>query len=213
MDPNRALIEALRADRDVAARAPYSWLSRRHLPEDLRLKLVWADVLMERGDRRGEQLVLEHAVEHEARETWADDARRLLQLVCERGFVCVPDDPDASLLAWSNDTGRIVDVHTFHAEHAGEKYTVQYLRRALTVTRGTRRIAHEPLHVDWSDADVNLYLHAVSDAVRAARDLVLPARDDPRHRPGPYPRYRVPFGGTVAARDISRWNAIYRRLA
>jgi hypothetical protein len=104
METNRALISALRADRDVAARVPYAWQLRRDVPEDLLLKRVWADVLPERGDARGEQLALELAVENGSGEGWYENAERLLARVCEVGFVCVPDDPDAALLKWSNPT-------------------------------------------------------------------------------------------------------------
>ena len=214
MDSTLPIDELLRAQRRAGERLPFAWASRPGLPQDVRYRLVWADVLLQRGDARGEQLVLEHVVEHEPPgPTWAEDARALLRQVEQRGFVCVPDDPDASLLPFD---GLATNPLQYHTRYAGRSWTVQYRRGVLSVTRDRARYFDSPLplenSVEWTDADVNLYLHAASDCIRSGEPFALPSLDDPRRRPGPYPRYRVPGGGTVAARDISRWNAVYRRL-
>lgn len=228
MNAELALLEALRASRDRALRPPadYAWTppagwrepSLSVLDEASRVRLVWADLLMQRGDPRGEQLVLEHLVEHRPEwPTWRAEAERLLDLVTERGFVCIPEDPDASLLDWS---GVANNPFQFRAEHAGKVWEVRYQRGTLSLTRGRAKVFAGPLGLDrsddWTDADINLYLHLVSDVVRSGEPLVVPSaaerQRDPRHRPGRYPRYRVPGGGTVYARDISRWNAVYRRV-
>jgi hypothetical protein len=214
MESNRALISALRADRDVAARAPYAWQLRRDVPEDLLLKRVWADVLLERGDARGEQLALELAVENGSGEGWCENAERLLARVCEVGFVCVPDDPDAALMNWSNRTRPYFDASTLSTVYEGAQYTLRYWDGELRLLQGSRLVFIETVALEWSDGEINLVLHAASEAIRRGMPtkLKLPDGSDPRCRPGPCPRYRVPRGGTVAARDISRWNAIYRRL-
>jgi uncharacterized protein (TIGR02996 family) len=195
-------------------------------PHDRKLRLVWADLLGDRGDPRGEQLILEDRVELGTGEdaAWLAAAERLLRVAAERGFVAVPDDPDASVLPWEGGGGYPVQYELTWDRH---HYYTRYRHHGFTVDRDGAEVLSAELDVadsgDWTSEETNFFLHLLSDAIREGRleTLTFPSAidraRDPRHRLGAFPRYSLPdeLAGsrkrTLAARDLDRWWALHAR--
>jgi uncharacterized protein (TIGR02996 family) len=115
-------------------------------PDDDQARLVYADWLSERGDERGELLVLEHADWHGSL-TDRDGLRRLLNLAAVHGFL--PYEPALPELAWRNE-GIYPQLHD--VDHDGHHYQVIYNRRRLV------------LEVDADPETRREYYHRVVDA-------------------------------------------------
>lgn len=200
-------------------------------PDDRGLRLVYADLLVERGDPRGELLVLEDRIERAADDHapgWRAGAERLLHLAAEHGFPVLPDDPDAVLDEMVARGGGGSYPVQYELEWAGRSYYVRYRGGAFSITdNATWTLLAEPeLRTagdgDWTDAETTVILHVLCDAIRAGADLQTlrfpdPLDGDPRHRAGSHPRYVVDDAfsdgdrRTLRPRDLSRWKALHRR--
>lgn len=189
-------------------------------PDDEAARLVYADWLIARGDRRGDLIALE------ARErttpgglTDPDAIAMLLRLGAEHGFPRLPD-PDGPLHLFTQ-----VARDRYELVHAGRTYTLDGF--ALTVDGGAP-IANRTSGIDrrWNDKETNVILTITLAAIRAGASWVtvdIPSADEMRHHPayrlGPWPRYfsakvYEDFGADwlLRARDYDRWHALYDRL-
>ncbi|MDX2014556.1 MAG: hypothetical protein SFW67_30440, partial [Myxococcaceae bacterium] len=168
-----------------------------------------------------EQLALEDAIAAR-REGWRVCAERLLVLGLTHGFVRVPDDLDARLVAFGWHGGGSHPVQ-FEGLWDGTEWTVRYRHRVLTVSRREERLAEVPLDLSsdiLQPEEANVLLHCVSDAIveRRVEALELPrAADLPAHpawRVGPCPSYSVDErfrgpGRWLRARDVTRWWSLF----
>src|SRR6185437_12255087 len=184
--------------------------------------LVYADWLLDRGDPRGELIMLQ---EREA-ELDADQLLRLLELSAEHGFIRLPDDPDEDVLRFAGgsrvDTGELMV--EYEVAHGGRSYRVSEGRKlAITVDRETVYTG-KPRGMLRPEV-ANIILSAVSEAILEATPLdTLRVPDnlaaDPRYRIGRFPTELVP--DELAARwrparrhidfrDLARWRALANR--
>jgi uncharacterized protein (TIGR02996 family) len=194
-------------------------------PDD-HTRLVYADWLLARGDRRGELIQLD------VRErttpgglSHPDQMASLLRLAAELGFPYLPD-PDAELLPFEQ-LGRD---HDYQVTHDGHHYQLVRRDRAtlvLTIDHG-EPIENTTLQIErrWTDQETNVVLSMVSHAIRAGTPfatLWFPTGammlKHPAHRLGPLPVYYsaeiiedfdAPW--MLRARDHARWYAIYDRM-
>lgn len=202
-------------------------------PDDRGLRLVYADLLVERGDPRGELLILEEQVERAPDDTapgWRAGAERLLHLAAEHGFPVLPDDPDALLDEMVDPSGGGGYPVQYDVTCAGRSLYLRYRGGGFSITDVTdgrwELLAEPDLPVtgdgEWTDAETNVVLHVVCEALRAGADLATlrfpdPLDADPRYRLGSFPRAGLPAefsdGGrrTLRPRDHDRWWALHRR--
>jgi hypothetical protein len=190
-------------------------------PDDVGLRRLLAELLVERGDPVGEQLALEEAVASR-REGWRECAERLLVLGVTRGFARVPDDPDAALieLGWHGGSSHPVQLE---GVWAGAEWIVRYRHRVLTVSRNEERLAEVPLDLSsdlLQPEEMNVFLHVVTEAIRGGEvesvDFPRAAQlsTHPAWRVGPCPsysvdeRFRAP-GRWLRARDVTRWWSLF----
>jgi uncharacterized protein (TIGR02996 family) len=194
-------------------------------PGDEQTRLVYADWLIARGDRRGELIVLEHRERTTPGGlTHPDQCASLLRLAAEFGFPHLPD-PDAHVLPFEQ-LGR--DVVDFRADFEGHNYMLA-LRGVLFL-----KIDHGPpienltmtLQRRWTDEETNVILSMTSRAIRAGTpfdQIVFPdpvtIASHPDHRLGPLPMYfsaeileDFDASWLLRARDHARWYAIYDRM-
>lgn len=183
-------------------------------------RLVYADWLMARGDRRGELIALD--VRDRATPGGLqnpDQISTLLRLAAELGFPHIPD-PCAHILPFEQ-LGRVD--HDYRVEHDGHRYTLA--RAFLTIDDGAPR-ENPTLRIPrrWTDEETNVILSIISRAIRTNtpfETLVFPddMRSHPDHRLGPLPMYHsaevledfdAPW--MLRARDHARWYAIYDRM-
>jgi uncharacterized protein (TIGR02996 family) len=187
-------------------------------------RLVYADWLMSRGDRRGELIVLDHKERTTPGGlTHPDHVAALLRLAAEFGFPHLPD-PDAHILPWQQ-LGRD---HDYRVEHDGHTYTL--VRRATLLlaidTKPPLENITLTLQERWTDEQVNVIMSMVSRAIRRGSEftkLVFPEADEmrrmPEHRLGPLPMYYsaeiiedFEADWMLRARDHARWYRIYDRM-
>ena len=194
-------------------------------PDDADTRMVYADWLTGRGDRRGELIMLDHKERTTPGGlTHPDQLASLLRLAAEHGFPHLPD-PDTHVLPFEQ-LGR--DVVDFRVDHGGHHYM---LARRDTLFL---KIDHgEPVHNlsmtirrRWTDEETNVMLSITSRAIRDGvpfERLVFPGEDEirshPDHRLGPLPMYfsaeiLEDFEATwmLRARDHKRWYTIYDRM-
>ncbi|HEY1815181.1 MAG TPA: hypothetical protein VGG74_22695 [Kofleriaceae bacterium] len=179
--------------------------------------LVYADWLLDRGDTRGELIVLQ---EHEA-ELDAEQLLRLLELSAEHGFMRLPDDPDDDVLRFAGGfaSGEAVD---YALVHGGREYRVIESGKLAVTVDGDTVYSSAPRHIVRPEA-ANVVLSELSDAIilgappsslelredltadlryRIGRFPTEPVPDDLAARWSPHPRH-------IDFRDLARW----RRLA
>ena len=186
-------------------------------------RLVYADWLLARGDRRGELIHLD-LLERTTPLTHPDQLASLLRLAAEYGFPHLPD-PDAELLAFTQD-GR---EDAYELDHDGRHYRLVHRNGALELTAGgDTPLANTTLQVQrrWTDQETNVILTITNHAIRSRQRfdmLWFPSGammlKHPAHRLGPLPRY---FSAEIVedfdapwmlrARDHARWYAIYDRM-
>lgn len=203
-------------------------------PDD-HTRLVYADWLLSRGDRRGELIQLD------VRErttpgglTHPDQLASLLRLAAELGFPHLPD-PDAEILPFEQlgrderGLARLYGFyHDYRVTHDGHTYRLVYSEVLdLSIDDGDR-IENTTLdiHRRWTDQETNVVLSIVSRAIRDGTPfatLRFPTGammlEHPAHRLGPLPLY---FSAEIVedfdapwmlrARDHARWYAIYDRM-
>ena len=181
--------------------------------------LVYADWLLDRGDTRGELIVLQ---QREA-ELDAEQLLRLLELSAEHGFMRLPHDPDDDVLRFAGgfSSGEAVD---YELVHGGREYRVlESDKLAITVNRETVYTS-APRHMVRPEA-ATVVLSELSDAIILAAQpgaLELPEdlTADPRYRIGRFPTEPVP--DDLAARwspgrrhidfrDLARWRSLASR--
>jgi hypothetical protein len=190
-------------------------------PQAIELRRLLGELLVERGDPAGEQLALEDAIASR-REGWRECAERLLVLGLTHGFVRLPDDPDARLVAFGWHGGGTHPVQ-FEGRWDGAVWTVRYRHRVLSVSRGDDLVAEVPLDLSsdiLQPEEANVLLHCVSDAiVSGAVSSLDPPRAEqlsahPAWRVGPCPSYSVDErfrgpGRWLRARDVTRWWSLF----
>ena len=194
-------------------------------PDDA-TRRVYADWLLERGDVRGELIMLD-LLERNTPGGIAkpDQVGQLLRLAAEHGFPHLPD-PDAELLAFEQ-LGRGNEHWRLHWNH--RRYELRRSANVLTlVTDGAPAIENGTVGIRgrWTDAQTNAMLTIVLRVIQNNVDfqmLLFPAPDQiatlPAHRLGPLPKYYSAeviedFGAEwlLAARDHARWYEIYERM-
>lgn len=206
-------------------------------PEDPGSQLVLADWLLERGDPRGELIVLDHR----ERAGELDDPaglERLLLLAAEYTFPCARE-PDESTLPFVGGGGYPVQ---YELDWGGHHYYVRYRHEELSVSiddgaivTGVEYPEGFPddftyvSHGEWTDEETAATLAVLSDAIRYGTPfdaLRFPHMPDtlPVYDGGARRVYRLPLRFTqprgihrdrygLAARDYVRWNAIFDRFA
>jgi uncharacterized protein (TIGR02996 family) len=206
----------------------------REKPDDDRARLVYADWLLERGDVRGELIVLEHRERMEP-EGLVDPVAltRLLEIAADHGFSQLPDDPDAGILRFHGGGSCPVQ---YWLEYGGREYYLRH-RSGFSISVDDETVNEWDLDVEhgrWTDEECNVMLTIISDAIR--RDLPLAELTfpdaagflaHPAHRLGPVPQYVIPeefwpligrpvpelrAGPYLAARDRERWYYLWKRL-
>ena len=200
----------------------------RAAPDDAHPRLVYADWLLERGDERGELILLEHH-ERAAPEGLTDPValERLLILAAEHGFLRLPDDPDADVLPFHG--GGSFPVQYRLDAYQGHNYYLRYRHGSFSITIDDdhQTEVYPELDVsgdgEWTVEETNVILAIVSQAIRDGTplgELVFPAGDDMRahshYRTGRCPTYCFPTGFqnelSLDARDHGRWYALWARL-
>ena len=186
-------------------------------------RLVYADWLQSRGDRRGELIVLEHRERTTPGGlTHPDQLASLLRLAAELGFPHLPD-PDAHILPFEPAHGD----RTFRVDVGGHRYVLDG-RDGLSLTCDETPVANLTLRLErpWNDQETNVILSIVSRAIRAGTPfdrIQFPngaeMQAHPDHRLGPFPTY---FSAEIyedfdqswrlRARDHARWYALYDRM-
>lgn len=194
-------------------------------PDDESPRLVYADWLIARGDRRGELIVLDH-LERTTPGGLAhpDQLASILRLAAELGFPHLPDR-DAALLSFEQ-IGRAEHYRVFHGGH---RFTLRRAGYELTLQRDDERPIHSEhykLLGAWSDPATTVILTIALGAIRSGTPferVVFPdraaMREHPDYRLGPFPMY---FSAEIVedferdhllrARDHGRWYAIYDRM-
>jgi uncharacterized protein (TIGR02996 family) len=181
--------------------------------------LVYADWLLDRGDTRGELIVLQ---EREA-ELDAEQLLRLLELSAEHGFVRLPDDPDDDVLRFAGGfaSGEAVE---YELVYGGRDYRVLESGKLAITVDGETVYSSTPRHMVRPEA-ANVVLSELSDAIilgappgsiELAEDLAA----DPRYRIGRFPTEPVPTDLAarwspgrryVDFRDLARWRSLAAR--
>jgi uncharacterized protein (TIGR02996 family) len=194
-------------------------------------RLVYADWLLDRGDPRGQVIVLDH----KDRTTPGglrdpDLLTLLLRLTAEHGFPHLPD-PDEHLLPWHpfRDAGTIARQYT--AAWEGRVYRIHY-RDDGALELHVDNVPSQPVRMvsrlRLTDEETNVILSVASRAIRRYPHFPIldpptttaALRAHPDHRAGPYPRYtsheiaedfdRPEW--SLAARDYKRWYVLWDRL-
>jgi uncharacterized protein (TIGR02996 family) len=194
-------------------------------PDDDQTRLVYADWLLARGDRRGELLMLDHLERTTPGGlTHPDQLASMLRLAAELGFPHLPD-PDIALLAFE-PIGRADHYRMFHGGH---RYTLLGQLGELSLAIDDQRpiyAKHYALHTAWDDYTTNVVLTIAQQAIAADLPfdrVVFPdgtvISDHPDYRKGPFPMY---FSAEVVedferdylirARDHARWYELYDRM-
>jgi uncharacterized protein (TIGR02996 family) len=185
-------------------------------PTDHAAVQVYADWLLDRGDSRGELIVLQ---EREA-ELDAPHMLRLLELAAEHGFIRLPDDPEADVLRFAggvipDGAYRIV----YELAHGGRDYRVVESRTELRIDVDDRVVRTDTPRVMISPQSASCVLERVSAAILLGEPLdKLELPTELHGRIGRFPTDPVP--DDIAAhwqpgrrhidfRDLQRW----RRLA
>jgi uncharacterized protein (TIGR02996 family) len=194
----------------------------RAAPEDEALRLVYADLLLEREDPRGELILLDTRDRLGVLDRVAE-MERLLHLSAEYGFPRLPDDPDAHILEFYGS-----DAVHYWCVHAGRRYYL-HSHYGFPSERDPEDIIELGLDAgEWTFRETNVILSMVSAAIRAGTplsELTLPDAEEIRshadYRVGRHPTFFVlasfelPEGQTVirklACRDFARWHVLYRR--
>ncbi len=194
-------------------------------PDDESTRLVYADWLIARGDRRGELIVLDH-LERTTPGGLAhpDQLASILRLAAELGFPHLPD-PDAALLAF-DQIGRGDHYRVFHSGH---RYSVHSTGDAISLQRDAERpidSEHYKWFGPWSDRATTVMLTIALAAITKGapfEHVVFPdhltIRDYAEYRLGPFPMYfcaeiveDFERDHLLRARDHARWYAIYDRM-
>ena len=173
-------------------------------PYDDDARLVYANWLLERGDPRGELLVLEHR-ETTERLNDREALTRLLDLAAEHGFLRIPDEPAFERLPFetTNDCPVRYDLH-----HDGHDYVLFYEEFVFEVWIDDEKLEvlldTGGLSSYWSTEQAAAILWIVSDAIRMRRlrEIELPssaAMHAHYHR--------------GVRRDHERWCHLWDRLA
>jgi len=201
----------------------------RAAPDDDGPKLVYADWLLERGDPRGELIVLDHR-ERAGLLTAASELERLLALAAGHGFPHLPDDPCARILPFRGGGSYPVQ---YELDHEGHNYYLRW-RYGFSIDVDHETVLEGDLETltsnQWTLRETTVILAIVSDAIlRGAplSELTFPSRDDlPRHpsyRVGRAPHYglpealmrdlgRGPDDWRLEARDFGRWHTLWGHL-
>jgi uncharacterized protein (TIGR02996 family) len=181
--------------------------------------LVYADWLMDRGDTRGELIVLQE------REAELDGAQllRLLELSADHGFMRLPVDPDEDVLRFAGgfSSGSVVEYEVIHGGHA---YRVVASSKLVVMVDREVAYVNVPREMVRPEA-ANAVLSCISDAIlldEPLDKLALPddLTTDLRYRIGRFPTEPVP--DDIAAhlppgrrhidfRDLARWRALANR--
>jgi uncharacterized protein (TIGR02996 family) len=189
-------------------------------PDDEAPRLVYADWLIARGDRRGELIALDHRERTAPGGLTDPDAlAMLLRLGAEYGFPRLPD-PDAELHAFAQ-----VARDRYELAHGDRTYVLDGFSLAVD---GAPPIVNRTSGLErrWSDKETTVILTIALAAIRAGASWVgvdIPPADEMRHHPayrlGPWPRYfsakvYEDFGADwlLRARDYDRWHTLYDRL-
>jgi uncharacterized protein (TIGR02996 family) len=198
----------------------------RAAPADEELRLVYADVLLERGDPRGE-LVLLDGTDRLGTLATPEQMERLLHLSAEHGFPRLPDDPDAHILPFHGGGSFPVQ---YWCEHAGHRYYLRW-RYGFSIDVDDEDVLEIDLDLDtneWTFRETNVVLSIVSTAIHAGlplSELTFPdaagirahtdyraGRCPPYGFPAPFERpERATTNRTLACRDHARWYALFRR--
>jgi uncharacterized protein (TIGR02996 family) len=198
----------------------------RAAPDDEALRLVYADALLERGDPRGELVLLDSRDRLGALATPAE-MERLLHLSAEHGFPRLPDDPDAHILDFEGGGAYPVQ---YTAYHGGHSYYLRW-RYGFSIDVDDEGAFEGDLDLstnEWTFRETNVILSIVSAAIHAGMplsELTFPdeagIRSHADYRVGRCPPYgfpapfELPEGAsvrrTLALRDFARWHALHRR--
>lgn len=194
-------------------------------PDDDQTRLVYADWLLARGDRRGELIMLDHLERiTPGGLTHPDQLASLLRLAAELGFPHLPD-PDIALLGFEQ-VGRADHYRMFYGGH---RYALLGQLGELSLTIDDQRpiyAKHYTLRTDWDDHETNVILSIGQRAIAAAtpfEHVVFPDERSvaahPDYRKGPFPMY---FSAEIVedferdyllrARDHERWYELYDRM-
>jgi hypothetical protein len=200
-------------------------------PRDTAACLVLADALVERGDPRGELLIIDHALSSSAREQSdqrRDLLRRYLTLLAAHGFAWL--DGDDGVLPFAGELSVPLE---YHIDYQGHFYSVRYYEATLEVVRDGGRdvlstagellalveqVARGGAHW-WTHEETTVYLGAVSDAIRAGSfaGFRLPGGDEVvrhrRYRDGILPRYVVPSCLTAHTHELDCYAQDWRIAA
>ena len=198
-------------------------------PHDQMPQLVLADFLQDAGDPRGELIALD-LFERTTPGGIADleALLRYLLLAAEYSFPrALPDDPPLVFHGYGLRSPR------FTAEHAGERYTVAFHNRHLTVTCRVPRLSCALERTQdanwWTSEETAVILRLIGDAILAGTHLgslrfPLMRESLPVYDGGPLRGYRLPksflkrFGLPkdrygLAPRDLERWTTTWNRLS
>ena len=131
-------------------------------PHDDAARLVYADWLIERGDERGELLMLEHA--DRTSELELASQLRLLKLAAAHGFAWF--EPELPPIDWDGGGAHPVQ---YEGSRHDSTYVVRYNRRnlSLSVQGITYELDHRIVEDGyWSDAETYTLLRLFGEAVQ-----------------------------------------------
>jgi uncharacterized protein (TIGR02996 family) len=194
----------------------------RNDPNDHAAIQVYADWLVDRGDPRGELIVLQAR----QAELNRDGLERLLRLASEHGFLRIPDDADAGVLRFAGGVHAIDGIAIEYAvEHAGASYVVIERGTRLAIRVDRRDVLATKAYGMIRPEAANVVLSYASAAIVAGTldQLKLPDHvvGDPHYRVGRFPTEPIPaelherWPGSakwhIDLRDLARWRHVAAR--
>lgn len=200
----------------------------RSAPEDEGPRLAYAGWLLDRGDARGELILLDHR-ERKGEIGGSAELGRLLELAAEHGFPRLPDDPDAAILRWRGGGSYPVQ---YDLDHDGHRYYLRW-RYGFSIDVDDVTVLECDLDLgcnEWTFREANAILAIVSAAVTSGAslaELTFPDeagfRTHPSYRVGRCPTYAFPHelmrargledhDWTLDCRDHARWYDLWNWL-
>lgn len=197
-------------------------------PHDEAALHVYADWLQERGDPRGELVMLQHR-DYLGELTDRDALARYLELTAEHGFLVLPDDPCERILRFRTTLNR-PDATEYTLQRGGRVYIVRHDRRQALFqifVDGVSVVERKGTFAFARPEEINVVFAIISDKILKGHALGpvqfprYPMLDrHPAYHVGRFPTWPLPseLANTPLARwhldhrDCGRWLGVWKRF-